>query len=353
MPTFDELARTLSAASDPLDRIAAAEAIADLDDSRVVPTLARALADSDSRVRTRVEQLLTLFGRRDGTADLAALLNEAERVATSLASEVRRLRGDEEPRQPEIEPMPPPDGYRGDCAILRLTGGPLLADIRRTGRIVSELLGRPLFEVTRELQHTKGFLARRVPHAAASELIERLARSHIVAGAVPEAMVPDHPDPARVRAPRCAPDSLRGNLLPTGQESMAWSDVQLIAAGRIETDLHPDAIDEDWSFFTRPIRSSVSSSPAESVYEYIVEIFGGEPVRRLRLVTHDLDFKTLNRRVSSFATVSRMTRDIVRYADRSRVSAGVWRLADRADDDWEDLTFLSQVGFDAYVAWQR
>jgi len=353
VPTFDELAGRLHSAPDPQDRIAAAEAIAELDDSHVVPTLARALADPDGRVRQRVEELLSLFGRKDTTPNLSALLDEAERVATTLAQEVRRLRGDESPTASKVEPIPPPVGYRGECAIIRLSGGPLMADIRRTGRIVSEFLERPLFEVTRELQRTKGFLARNVSENMAADLVDRLARAHIVAGAVPEAMVPVPPEPARVRSPRCTPTSLRGSLLPSGQESMAWSDVQLIAAGRIETDLHPDAIEEDWSLFTRPIRASVSSGAAEPVYEYVIEIFGGEPVRRLRLVTHDLDFKTLNRRVSSFATVSRMTRDLVRHADRNRVSAGVWRLADRAEDDWEDLTFLNQVGFDAYVSWQR
>ena len=354
MSTFDDLAQRLADASDPADRIAAAEALSRLDDSRVAPTLARALADADAGVRARIEELLALFGRRDQATGLTALLEEAERVASRLAGEVQRLRGDE-PRpddQVEVTPLFPPEDTTEDCAVIRLTGGLLQPDIKRAGNVVATTLGTPKFEATRELQTTKGFLARRVAPDKAAELVASLAEARIVAGAVPESMVPAAPEPARVRDPKCTPDLLQGRLLPSGSDRMPWTDIQLIVAGRIETEVKPDE-DDETSLFSRLFRAPTPMLRTQPVYEYLVEVYGGEPVRRLRLVTHDLDFKTMQRRMSSFGTVVHMARELVRYADRRCVSAGVWLLADRAHDEWEDLTFLSPVAFDTYVAWQR
>jgi hypothetical protein len=354
LPTFDDLARQLAEAPEPADRIAAAEALSRLDDSRVAPTLARALADGDAGVRARIEELLALFGRRDQATGLTSLLEEAERVASRLASEVQRLRGEVPQREEQVEitPLFPPDGSDEECAVIRLTGGPLQLDIKRAGNVVATTLGTPKFEATRELQTTKGFLARRVPPERAAELVANLTEARIVAGAVPESLVPTAPEPARVRDPKCTPDMLQGRLLPTGSDTMSWREVQLVVAGRIETEMKPDE-DDETSLLGRLFRAPSPMLRTQPVYEYLVEVYGGEPVRRLRLVTHDLDFKTMQRRMSSFGTVVHMARELVRYADRGCVSAGVWRLADRSDDEWEDLTFLSPVAFDAYVAWQR
>ncbi|MFP4057980.1 MAG: HEAT repeat domain-containing protein [Candidatus Brocadiia bacterium] len=350
MASFEELARQLAEAAEPAARIRAAEKLAEIDDPRVALTLARALADPHEAVRQRVEELLSQFSRE---GNLRALLDEAQRIADLLATEVERLRGfapQEAPAAP-TEPLEPPPDHEGACAIVRLTGGPL--NVKRAGRIVAERLKRPLFEITREVHRTKGFIAREVASPVARALVRELAEAGVVAGAVPEERVPQPLEPVRVRDLTYEPRRLRGRVLPKGEEAVAWASVELVVAGRLELDLQPQAIEEDWSPLTPPIRSQGSRRSEEPVYDYLVEMFAGEPLRRLRLVTHDLDFEVMQRRVSSFGKVARMARELLRHVPRRRVSAGVWRLADRDEDSWEDLTFLSPLGFEDYVTWQR
>ena len=144
MALFEELAARLATSSDPRDRARAAEELAGLDDPRVAPALARALADADAAVRQRVEELLSQFCRRDKTGHLQLLLAEAERVSEALAAEVERLRG-ESPLAGEpatVEPIAPPEGYDGPCALIRLA--PATHDIQRFSRRPGALVGQDL-----------------------------------------------------------------------------------------------------------------------------------------------------------------------------------------------------------------
>jgi HEAT repeat protein len=73
LATFEELSDQLFHGDTAPQRIEAAEALSKLDDSRVAPTLARALADPDAEVRQRVEGLLALFARGDRAGNLEPL----------------------------------------------------------------------------------------------------------------------------------------------------------------------------------------------------------------------------------------------------------------------------------------
>ena len=111
MATFDELAQRLASGL-PKERIAAAEALAELDDTRVAPTLAKALGDPSPEVRARAEELLGQFSRGGSQDNLRLLLDEARRVSLALANEVTRLRGGAEPASaPALAaPIEPPAG---------------------------------------------------------------------------------------------------------------------------------------------------------------------------------------------------------------------------------------------------
>ena len=355
MATFEQLASDLEHAATPQARIAAAERLFELDDPRVVPVLARALADPSEQVRQRVEDLLTRFGRRDRTGNLAALLNEAERVAAALASEAERLRGGT-PEAPEpapvVEPLPPPDGYQGQCALVRLTGG--LMDLKRVSRTVAAALAMPAFEVNRLIHTTKGFVARDVPADAARQLVADLADIGLPTGAVPSDTVPPTIRPARLRNPRFAADFMAGHLLPDGEESVAWPDVHLVLAGRVEMDIEPGALDEDWSPFTHPLSPRTDRrADQEPLYNYILELFTAAPARRIRLMAHDLDLTAMQRRPTSFGRVAHLAREIVRRVPRTAVSAGAWRLAERDSEDWDGLSFTSPIGYEHYATWHR
>ncbi|MBM4035084.1 MAG: HEAT repeat domain-containing protein [Planctomycetes bacterium] len=354
MKGFEELAADLAHGASARERIAAAEQLAGLDDPRVAPTLARALADPDPSVRERVEALLGEFARRDRQGHLGALLAEAERVAAALAAEAQRLRGaaPEEPSAHPVEPLPPPEGFDGPCAIVRLTGGAM--DLKRVSRLVGGAVGLPPFEVARGVQATKGFLARGVPAATARKLVAQLAEAGVTAGALPMDALPEPLKPHRLREPGFGADALRGRLLPTGEESVPWPSVELAVAARVEMDLEPRALEEDWSSFTRPLRPRAQRrADQEPVYDHIIEVFAAEPPRRLRLVTYELDFSVMARRPARFSRVARMARELFRRMDRARAAAGIRRLADLDEENWHDLTFTSPVGYEDYVAWQR
>jgi len=352
LATFEELVERLTVGPSAEERLAAAEALSRLDDPRVAPALARALADPDERVRRGVEELLSNFTRGEA-ANLRALLAEAERVAAALSEEVQRLRGRlcadlPEPRRPRVEPMPPPGGYTGECALVRLSQVPM--DIKRVSRLVARRLGRVVFEVAREINATKGFIARSVPAEAAGDLVAALADLDIPTAAVPMADLPVGVQPQRVRNPRFAPQALTGNLLPTGEVEVRWEDVALVVAGRIELDLHPGGLSEDWSPFTQPLKpQKVERGPQ---FEYVVELFTAE-ARRFRLLTHELDFQEFQRRPTNFARVARLGRQIVRRVSREKLAAGLWLLADGDEDNWEGLTFASPMGYEDYVVWLR
>jgi len=351
---FEELAERLAHASGATERIAAAERLAALDDSRVAPTLAKALADPDPAVRRRIRELLSQFCRSDSTGHLRLLLEEAERVASALTAEIQRLRGEapEEPEPTTLEPMEPPAGFQGECALVRLTGGPL--DVKRASRLVARRLRRPLFEVAREIHTTKGFLARGVPAEPARRVVHELAEAGVVVAAAPMEWLPQPLKVVRVREPRFASELLSARVLPAGQTSVAWKTVEIAIAGRVEVELEPGAIQEDWSPFTRPLTPRRERGGEQKpVYDYVLELFAGKPVGRLRFVAHDLDFRVMQRRLSGFAKVARMARELVRHVDRRRVNSGVLRLAELVDEDWEDLSFVSAVGFEDYVTWQR
>jgi len=354
VPTFEEFADRLAHASDPLERVAAAEALAALGDRRVAATLAKALADPDPAVRERVEDLLGEFCRGDDTGHLQALLAEAERVAEALAAEVQRLRGGApaEAAPAPVQPIEPPPGFQGACALVRLTGEPI--HVKAVSRVVAAALSKPAFEVSRELHSTKGFLARGVPAPAAASLVRKLAESRLAAGAVPMEWLPAPAELVRVREPMFAAGSLTGRVAPSSQVAVSWDTVELAVAARVASDLEPEAIEEDWSPFTPPLKPRGKPGAREQpAYEYLIELLAGSPVRRLRLLTHDLDFRTMHRRLSSFGKVARVARDLRRHLDSRRLSAGVRRLADRDEEDWEDLTFISHLSYDAYVTWLR
>jgi len=352
--SFEELADRLAQAPDAHERMEAAERLSELDDPRVAPALARALADPDAAVRQRVEELLSTFSRRDPRGHLGVLLEEAERVAAALADEVQRLRGEvpEEGQPGTVDPLEPPEGFEGDCALVRLTGGPV--DVRRVSRIVAPALGVAGFEVTREVTTTKGFLARGVPAALARRLVGELAEAGVVAGAPPLEWVPEPLKVARLRNPTFEAKALRGDLLPRGEESLAWESVELVVAARLELDLQPGALEEDWSPFTHPLKPrGEARGDHEPLYSYVIEVIAGDPARRLRLLTHELDFRAMQRRPSRFGKVAPLARSLVRHVGRARLSAGVRRLADRDEENWDDLTFTSPVGYEDYVTWQR
>jgi len=351
---FEELAKELAEAPSGRERLAAAERLAELDDPRVAPALARALADADPDVRRRAEELLGEFCRRDRNGHLGTLLAEAERVAASLAAEAQRLRGEmpEEPRARPVEPIAPPPGFDGPCALVRLTADAM--DMRRSSRLVAAAVGLPPFEVTHGIQMSKGFLARGLAAEKARRLVGQLAEAGVPAGAVPMSSLPAPLKSQRLRDPGFGPDALRGHLLPSGDEAVPWPQVELAVAARVEMDMEPTALEEDWSPLTRPLRPrGQRRADREPVYDYVVEVFAAQPERRLRLVTYELDFHVMQRRPARFNHVARLARELVRRAPRDRVSAGIRRLADHDEENWHDLTFTSPIGYEDYVTWQR
>jgi hypothetical protein len=353
LPSFDDLAEQLANAPDAADRVSAAERLAQMDDPRAVPALARALGDPDGRVRRRVEELLSQFSRGDSTGKLQALLQEAERVADELSREVDRLRGRVPPEALEtaVEPVEPPEGFEGDCALALLV--PRAEERKRLATIVSRVLGKARFLVTRELQTTKGFLAREVPAAQARTAVRELWEADIPAAAVPTEQVPPPLTAVRLRQPRFDGDALRGTAVPGGETvAVAWDTVELALAARLEVELKREAKDEDWSVWTRPLAAG-EASPHEQSHEYLVEVFAGEPLQRYRLATHELDFDAMQRRPASFGRVARLARRLVRRLDRRRINAGLRRLEEGDDEDWDRLTFVSPPGFESYVSWLR
>ena len=353
MADFEELAERLTSAPSAEERLAAAEALSRLDDPRVAPTLARALADPDERVRRGVEEILSQFSRRDSVDNLRALLEEAERVAAALAGEVQRLKGATDPDvsaapRPIIRPIPPPEDYAGECAVVRLTDTPM--DIRRVSRLVARRLGRVVFEVAREINTTKGFVARGVSAETARALVAELAELDVPVAAVPMAQVPEAIQPERVRNPQFGSRGVKGNLLPSGEVEVGWEEVALVVAARIELDLHPGGLSEDWSLFTQPLKPRKADRRPQ--FEYVVEVFTTGS-RRLRLLTHELDFREFQRRPTNFARVARLGRQLVRRVARERLGAGLWLLADGDEENWDRLTFASPVGYEDYVVWQR
>jgi len=353
--TFEELAEQLAQGPSPEQRIAAAEALADVDDPRVAPALARALADPSAAVRERVEALLGHFCRRDRSGQLEALLEEAERVSTALATEVVRLRGGAPPQAEPVplEPIEPPEGFEGDCVIVRLDTRPV--DLKRMCRIVAEATEQALFAVTREVHLTKGILARPVPADVARQLVRRLGQAGVPAAAAPADWLPEPLDVVRLRDPQFDLGGLCGTVVPAGEECrLAWDAVALVVGGRIEVELKRSGAQEEWSPLGRPLFSRERLEPLHEVgYEYVLEVYAGEPLRRLRPLTHELDFEIMQRRPQDFASVARLARGILPHVDSDRVGLGVRRMAERDRDIWDDLTFISPVAFEQYVAWHR
>ena len=356
MAGFEELAESLTNGPAAADRVAAAEALARLGDPRVAPTLAKALADVSPDVRQRVEELLAEFSHREGEAHLQTLLDEAQRVSSALAAEVTRLRGEPAPDDAEpatLEPIEPPEGYGGDCIVVRLDSAPI--DVKRACQIVAKGIGEALFTVTRELHLTKGIFARAVAADAARQVVRELARAGLPAAAAPVDSLGEPLELVRLRRPAFTADRLEGVVLPDARRCGAsWASVELVVAGRIEIELKLDKGDEDWSLFTRPLRPMADGQKSHAIgYEYVLDVLAGQPLQRLRLMTHELDFETMQRRPSDFSSVARLARGLLRHVDRRRVTAGVRRLAELERDAWDDLTFLSPLAFDDYVAWQR
>jgi len=227
-------------------------------------------------------------------------------------------------------------------------------DIKRVSRTVAAALGVPVFQVTREIHTSKGFLARGVAAGVARGLVAELAKAGVVAGAVPMEALPTPLEFLRLRSPTFGPEALRGQLLPDGEANVAWGSVALVVAGRMEMELESGALDEDWRPFTHPLRPRGEARlDREPDYNYIIELFAGEPPQRLRLLTHDLDFKAMQRRPPRFGKVARLARDLLRRVDRPRAAAGIRRLADRDEENWDNLTFTSPLGYEDYVTWQR
>ena len=240
---------------------------------------------------------------------------------------------------------------QGGYSVLRLDEERV--DVSAVARAVAPVVGRPRFEVARQLRATRGIVARGVSAESARRIVEGLSAMGIEAVALPEEDWTPLPPAERVFQLALGPNGL---FLRLAEEDLLipWEHLLAVVAARLggtEARIISRATGApryynfadtlDWETRRRTAR-------------HVVDFFPDDPWRRLRVEEGRIDFH-LERdaaRPSTAVQLEELGRQVRRWAGNAFLNTGAEILGEHGREMvWQDLTFGNEHLLDAYSEW--
>jgi len=241
--------------------------------------------------------------------------------------------------------------------VLRLTDERV--DISAVARLAAGALGRPRFEMARELRTSHGIIARDAPEAAARQIVEGLRALGIDARMVPEADVVPLPAAERVRQIVTGHKGLYFRL--AGEDLVVpWESLVVVLAARLGGDVtHVFRASEDMVAGPYGARRNIAHafdwSSTRHVSHLVIDFFPDNPWRRLRVEEGLVDFR-LDRDPDRPSTTNRFEELGCQVRDWGRsayLNPGAAVLGEHGKAlVWQDLTFENARFLDFYSLWQ-
>ena len=258
----------------------------------------------------------------------------------------------------KIIPAPDRALLRGPCAVLFCGDGQL--DIRRAGRLVAEMLKRPLGDVTRVMKVSRGIIADGIGAEQARTLAKQLE-----ADGVPVLLVPDEelhrlPRLMRMKSAGFGPEGIQCEAYlwdTTEHMKIAWHTVLLVSCGRLNLS---EVVEMEIEGKPKQRRLKLPDRPeaplltTETWHEYVMDVFCLEPWLRLRLDENTCAYALVD--VGSLTEGKRAfykaANQIVKHTPDVPVNEGIKLLASNAPVElWEPAIFEDKTDFDRYNMW--
>jgi len=249
---------------------------------------------------------------------------------------------------------PLPTEIKGNCAILRKSLDSI--PIAQVGRLIAKELKKPLFDITRMITATRGFLAKDVPEDSARRLIPKIEELGVDIFVVPMESLSVLPEVGRFGSGTFSRDGLKCEVIYwDGWQSIErpWSDVILISCGRISRASSPTA---------RKELEGVPETEADEggAYQFLMDIIlndGEKPGTRIRIEEHlphasEEEMTGITTAIITEAELMQIARQIVQFSADIPKNEGVRKMAfDGAKGYWERATFQTRRDFDDYNVW--
>ena len=359
---------------DPLVRAEAMTAAGMFDDTTAIRAIVDALSDDDRRVRSGATRALAEILLRSFTEKLAdvrpAAVSTAEpsspctqcdrpcdpswRYCPFCGSElaVAAAAGPTVPEEP-TEAVPDLSTLIGPCTIVRKPGPSI--DVPTVGRIVAKELQLPLYDVTRQMNVSRGFLARGIDAAVARGLVARLTDLELPLFVIEDRNLFVPPEAERARSFVFDAEGFECEVFsPSHAEQCrkAWAEVSLVVAGRLRVETRKTTPVSGEQRAARRKPSPLEAVSSEVVHQLIIDVHLTHPVRHLRIEEGSLDFSLMQRTPAQEEKLVQAAKSLLQYAPEGGVDRGLRMAACGGSDvEWEELTFLSRVGFEEYNLW--
>lgn len=256
---------------------------------------------------------------------------------------------------PPVSPTPvslsPPDlsTLSGPCILLRISGGPY--NIGTVGRLIAKALKKPLGDVTRAMNATRGILAEQIEADAVRQILPELQKAGLECLAIPLSQVVTFPEVVQWRNGQFSDSGLKcEGITWDGWQLIEapWADVHLITCAQVLTE-KIRVVESEGGLLRRKEKFLT-----EEVRRHYLDIFLRNPWRHIRmeegipeqdetqspLPTHPLSF------------LRDVARQVLMVRPPLNVNEGVRLLANAAPPEaFSALTFTSRRDMDLYNIW--
>ncbi|NOZ23600.1 MAG: hypothetical protein GXP25_21195 [Planctomycetes bacterium] len=247
------------------------------------------------------------------------------------------------------EETPSLESLSGLCSVLRSSLGPMA--IAPIGRAISRTVKRPLSDITRQINASRGFLVRGIEADVARELAPKLEELGVDFFVVPDETIPDLPEAGRFSSGSFKEQGLACEMnLPDEWKSIrrAWKDVRLISCGRLSGEAS-NVVRERVGFLY-----SMDKIQTRVDYKYVIDILLRNPDERIRIDEDRPEAQSTGVRSEPLteAHLVYLARQLFQFSADTPKSEGVKTLAfDGPAGFWENATFPTRHDFESYIQW--
>jgi len=241
-----------------------------------------------------------------------------------------------------------PTDLTGPCAILRKTDAPL--PVGDVGRIIAKALGKPLFDVTRQISATRGFLVKNVEADVARKITPELEKLGVESFAVPMDSLESLPEAGHFDSGSFTEHGIKCEIyFWDGWERLErpWEDVKLISCGRFAVS-SSRVVETGRTWFGQE-----EKLVTEVKYRFIIDIFFEEPERRARIEQGTKPgVASEGPSALSEAQLMNLAKQIIMHSADTPKNQAVRTLAfDGPTGFWGPFTFDTRHDFDDYNVW--
>ena len=260
-------------------------------------------------------------------------------------------------------PLPAPESLRGACAAVAADGG--ASGMPEVGRLVAEVTGKPLPDVTREMRVSRGILAMRLTADDARRLVKELRRIGVRAFALGEKDFVPEPRTRRMREAIFERRGVKCEAFTWDRSQslrVSWRRVFMVLGGRLRLEEVYEVPREKpeqgrrglWRIgsIKEEFDRRVPVLATRVRYESLLDVILYEPWERLRLDENEAAYGDAEEEGALHAAVRKAADRVYRIRHEAPFNSGIELLATEAPTEaWEDLTFASKQEFDAYSLW--